>query len=299
MGLGMSAFAPPGPDRFLICTHASGGGPASTGDRQNRNPSGDISVTVPVKAMRTSQNSQGNTSGMGMQPKKPGGMGTIGREVKRARQWIVAAMAGLVGFAVVALAISLVVVPRFADGAAVGGPFTLVDDNDAPVTEKMLAGKPYAMYFGYTYCPEVCPTTLFDLSRWIKELGPDANKLNYVFVTVDPERDTPKLMHAYLSSFDRRIRGFTGTPKQIAKIATEYRVYYKKIPASDGSYVMDHSPVIYLMGSDGKFASAITYQEKDASALAQLRNVVGPAPSRTRSGTSILQILLHFAWWTM
>jgi protein SCO1/2 len=223
-------------------------------------------------------------------------MATIEEEVKRTRQWIVAALAGLAGFAVVALAFSLVVVPRFAEGAAVGGPFTLVDDNGAPVTEKMLAGKPYAMYFGYTYCPEVCPTTLFDLSHWIKELGPDANKLNYVFVTVDPERDTPKLMHAYLSSFDSHIRGLTGTPKQISKIATEYRVYYKKIPASDGSYVMDHPSVIYLMGSEGKFASAITYQEKDDSALAQLRNVVAP-PSRTRSGTSTLQMLLRFAWW--
>jgi protein SCO1/2 len=160
-----------------------------------------------------------------------------------ARQWVAAAMAGVAGFAVATLAITMVVAPRqtgHAEGvAAIGGPFTLVDDNGAPVTEKTLAGKPHVMYFGYTYCPEVCPTTLFDLSRWIKELGSDANKLDYVFVTVDPERDTPKLMHAYLSSFDRRIRGFTGTPKQIAKIAKEYRVYYQKIPTSSGSYVMD------------------------------------------------------------
>src|SRR5215472_11516137 len=156
-----------------------------------------------------------------MQPKKSGGMTTIEEEVKRARQWIVAALAGLAGFAVVALAFSLVVVPRFAEGAAVGGPFTLVDDNGAPVTEKTLAGKPYVMYFGYTYCPDICPTTLVDLSRWIKELGSDADKLNYVFVTVDPERDTPKLLHDYLSSFDSHIRGFTGTREQIAKIANE------------------------------------------------------------------------------
>lgn len=163
--------------------------------------------------------------------------------------------------------------------AAIGGPFALVDDTDAPVTENVLAGKPYTIYFGYTYCPEICPTTLLDLSRWITELGTDADKLNYVFVSVDPERDTPQLMHAYLSSFDKRIRGFTGTPEQIAKIARQYRVYYKKIPTKDGSYVMDHSSIIYLMGSDAKFISMIAYQENDASAVAKLRNLVALTPS--------------------
>jgi len=163
--------------------------------------------------------------------------------------------------------------------AAVGGPFTLVDDMGKPVTEKTLAGKPYAMYFGYTFCPEVCPTTLFDLSGWIKKLGPDADKLNYVFVTVDPERDTVQLMHTYLSSFDKHIRGYTGTPEQIAKIANEYRVYYKKIPTDDGGYVMDHSAMIYLMGPDGHFVTLIRYEEDDASALTKLRKLVAMAPT--------------------
>jgi protein SCO1/2 len=213
----------------------------------------------------------------------------------RARPWVLATIAG---FAVVAIAITMLVAthqPGHAEGTAtIGGPFTLVNDNGARVTDKTLAGKPYAIYFGYTYCPEVCPTTLFDLSRWIKELGPDANKLNYVFVTIDPERDTPKLMHAYLSSFDRRIRGFTGTSEQIAKIAKEYRVYYKKIPTTGGNYVMDHSSVIYLMGSNGQFVSMITYQEKDDSALTKLRNLI-LAPSQTRPRPSVLQMLSHFA----
>jgi len=163
--------------------------------------------------------------------------------------------------------------------AAIGGPFTFVDDTDAPITERALAGKPYTIYFGYTYCPEICPTTLLDLSRWIKELGTDGDKLNYVFVTVDAERDTPQLMHAYLSSFDKHIRGFTGTPDQIAKIARQYRVYYKKIPTKDGGYVMDHSSIIYLMGPNGKFGSVIAYQENDASAVAKLRNLVALTPS--------------------
>ncbi len=197
----------------------------------------------------------------------------------RARQWVITAAAGVAGFAVIALVFTLVVIApqqigRAAGVASIGGPFTLVDDTGATVTEKTLAGKPYAIYFGYTYCPEVCPTTLFDLSRWIKALGPDADKLNYVFVTVDPERDTPKVMHAYVDSFDKHIRGFTGTPAQIAKIATEYRVYYKKIPTSDGSYLMDHSAMIYLMTADEKFDTVIPYQEKDATALAKLRNLI-------------------------
>lgn len=200
----------------------------------------------------------------------------------RARQWVITAMAGVAGFAVAALAIAFAVgaLQTGQTGiASIGGPFTLVDDTGAQVTDKTLAGKPYAIYFGYTYCPDVCPTTLFDLTRWIKKLGSDADKLNYVFVTVDPERDTPKLMHAYLASFDKRIRGFTGTPAQIAKIAGEYRVYYKKVPTSDGSYVMDHASMIYLMDAKEKFDAIIPYQEKDASAIAKLKGLASEAPT--------------------
>ena len=201
----------------------------------------------------------------------------------RARHWILTAIAGVAGFALVGLCVAVVTLTggpdRSAGVGAIGGPFTLVDDTGATVTEQNLAGKPYAMYFGYTFCPDVCPTTLFDLSRWIQKLGPDADKLNYVFVTVDPERDTPKLMHTYLSSFDKHIRGFTGTPEQIAKIAKEYRVYYKKIPTDGGGYVMDHSAIIYLMGPDGKFDAVIAYQENDAAALAKLKNLVAMTPS--------------------
>ena len=199
------------------------------------------------------------------------------------RQIFLTVLAGIAGFTGMVLCIAFLA-PSTGPGkdtssAAIGGPFALFDDTGAPVTESALAGKPYTIYFGYTYCPEVCPTTLLDLSRWIKELGIAADKLDYVFVTVDPERDTPQLMHAYLSSFDKRIRGFTGTPEQIAKIARQYRVYYKKIATKDGGYVMDHSSIIYLMGPDGKFVSMIAYQENDASAVAKLRNLVALTPS--------------------
>lgn len=202
----------------------------------------------------------------------------------RARQWILTAFAALFGLAVVALCVVYATSLRrtghgVAATASIGGPFTLVDDSGATVTEKTLAGKPYAIYFGYTFCPEVCPTTLLDLSRWIKKLGSDADKLNYVFVTVDPERDTVQSMHAYLSSFDKHIRGYTGTPAEIAQIAREYRVYYKKIPTDDGGYTMDHSAIIYLMGPDNKFVTIIAYRESDASAVGKLRNLAALTPT--------------------
>ncbi|MGH6670496.1 MAG: SCO family protein [Xanthobacteraceae bacterium] len=201
----------------------------------------------------------------------------------RARHWLIAAAAGVVGFAAIILVLTLLIAPRqlteTTGVASIGGPFTLIDDTGKTVTDKTLFGKPYAMYFGYRYCPDVCPTTLFDLTRWIKDLGPDADKMNYVFVTVDPERDTPKLIHEYLASFDHRIRGFTGTPAQIAKIAKEYRVYYKKVPTSDGSYLMDHSAMIYLMTAEDKFDTVIPYQEKDSVALAKLKNLIATTPS--------------------
>jgi protein SCO1/2 len=201
----------------------------------------------------------------------------------RLRDRILTIAAGLSGFAIAALCVfyaaSFSGVWHEAKGASIGGPFSLVDDTGATVTEKTLAGKPYAMYFGYTFCPDVCPTTLLDLSRWIKKLGPKAEKLNYVFVSIDPERDTPTLLHTYLSSFDKHIRGFTGTPEQVAKIANEYRVYYKKVPTDDGSYTMDHSAIIYLMSSEEKFVTVIPYQEDDNSALAKLESLVATAPT--------------------
>ena len=161
----------------------------------------------------------------------------------------------------------------------IGGPFTLVDDTGAQVTEAALKGRPTVMYFGYTFCPEVCPTTLTELAQWIRMLGPDADKLNYVFVTVDPERDTPKVMHDYVSAFDPRIRGFTGTPDQIAKVASEYRVYYKRIPTSDGGYAMDHTAGLYLMDPKVRFVGFIPYQEKTDAAVAKLRKLMAAGAS--------------------
>ena len=142
------------------------------------------------------------------------------------------------------------------------------------VTEKDFLGRPSAFFFGFTYCPEVCPTTLASLTRWLKALGPDANRLNVVYVTIDPERDTPKQMVLYLSAFDPRITGLSGTPAHIAQIAKEYRVYYKKVPLEGGSYTMDHTAAIYLMDSKGTLQGGISYQEPDGKAVAQLRQLI-------------------------
>jgi protein SCO1/2 len=156
----------------------------------------------------------------------------------------------------------------------IGGPFQLTDMSGQPVTEKSLRGKPTAVFFGFTYCPEVCPTTLTELTAWLKALGPDADKLNVVFITVDPERDTPAQLKAYLSNFDPRIQGFTGTPEAIAKTARAYRVYYQKVPLDGGGYTIDHSSAIYLFDAKGRFVSPIAYQAPPERALAQLRDLV-------------------------
>jgi protein SCO1 len=162
----------------------------------------------------------------------------------------------------------------------IGGPFTLVDDTGVQVSEADLKGKSTVMYFGYTFCPEVCPTTLTDLVQWMQMIGRDADRLNYVFVTVDPERDTSKVMHDYVSAFDPRIRGLTGTSEQIAKVTKEYGVYYKRIPTSDGGYVMDHSAVLYMMDPNVRFVGVIPYQEDTAKAVAKLKKLAAQsAPS--------------------
>ena len=160
----------------------------------------------------------------------------------------------------------------------IGGPFTLVDDTGVQVSEADLKGKSTVMYFGYTFCPEVCPTTLTDLVQWMQMIGRDADRLNYVFVTVDPERDTPKVMHDYVSAFDPRIRGLTGTSEQIAKVTKEYGVYYKRIPTSDGGYVMDHSAVLYMMDPNVRFVGVIPYQEDTAKAVAKLKKLAAQSP---------------------
>ncbi|WP_374343810.1 SCO family protein [Phenylobacterium sp.] len=155
-----------------------------------------------------------------------------------------------------------------------GGPFSLVDQNGATVTDRDLRGKPTAVFFGFTYCPEICPTTMAHMTKWMQALGPAADKLNVVFVTVDPERDTPEQLKLFLSSFDPRIRGLTGSPDAVAKAAKAYRVYYRKVPLEGGGYTMDHSTPIYLFDAKGRFVEPIGYNFPPERGLAQLKKLL-------------------------
>ena len=138
-------------------------------------------------------------------------------------------------------------VSKVAQPAAIGGPFQLTDQAGKAFTDKDLKGKPTLIFFGYTHCPDVCPTSLFELSEVLRAMGKDADKVNAVFISVDPERDTPATMKDYLSSFDPHLEGLSGDPAETAKVITSYRVYAKKVPTKDGDYTMDHTALIYLM----------------------------------------------------
>jgi protein SCO1/2 len=125
--------------------------------------------------------------------------------------------------------------------ASIGGPFSLTDQRGARVTEASLKGHPSAMFFGYTFCPDVCPTTLYEAGTWLEELGADGDRIKVYFVTVDPERDTEKAIADYLGAFDSRIVGLTGTRAEIDQMLKAYRVFSRKVPRDDGSYLMDHT----------------------------------------------------------
>jgi len=159
--------------------------------------------------------------------------------------------------------------------SSIGGPFTLTDQHGETVTEAALKGHPSAIFFGYTFCPDVCPTTLFEVTGWLDKLGPDADRLGVYFVTVDPERDTQESLAEYLSAFDPRITGLTGTPQAVAEIVKSYRVYARKVPLDDGGYIMDHTASIYLLDSDAVFTGTIDYQEDPDTALKKLQRLVG------------------------
>jgi len=155
--------------------------------------------------------------------------------------------------------------------AAIGGPFQLTDQAGQTVTEKALQGRPTLIFFGFTHCPDVCPTALFEISEVLQAMGGDADRVNAYFVSVDPERDTPATMKDYLSSFDPHLKGLTGSPEAIAKVLSSYRVYARKVPLKDGDYTMDHTALIYLMGKDGKFVSPFNLKRTPQEAATDLK----------------------------
>jgi len=154
---------------------------------------------------------------------------------------------------------------------ALGGPFQLTDQSGTTVTDKSLQGRPSLIFFGFTHCPDVCPTSLFEISEVLRAMGKDADRVNAYFVSVDPERDSKEAMKDYLSSFDPHLKGLTGDPEAIAKMLTAYRVYAKKVPLKDGDYTMDHTALTYLMDRDGKFVAPFNLNRTPEEAAADLK----------------------------
>lgn len=163
--------------------------------------------------------------------------------------------------------------------ALVGGPFSLTNQNGQRVTEKDFLGKYMLVFFGYTYCPDVCPTELQVMTAALDQMGPDADRIQPIFVSIDPERDTPSVLKSYVENFGPRLVGLTGTPEDVAGIAKAYRVYYAKAGnASGNDYLMDHSSIIYLMGPDGRFVKHMPFTT-DATKLAQeLKEALAASP---------------------
>ncbi|MBY0333008.1 MAG: SCO family protein [Acetobacteraceae bacterium] len=157
----------------------------------------------------------------------------------------------------------------------IGGPFSLTDHRGRAVTERDYAGKPSAVFFGFTFCPDVCPTTLANMAAWIEALGPEADRVNWLFVSVDSGRDDPRTMADYLAAFDPRIIGLSGTEPQIAAAARSFRVFYRRVPVEGGNYTMDHSASVFLLDAAGRFAGTIDHQESERVALEKLRLLVG------------------------
>lgn len=153
----------------------------------------------------------------------------------------------------------------------IGGPFRLVDQNGQTITDADFRGRPLLVFFGYTHCPDVCPTTLFEISEILRSLGPDADRMHALFITVDPERDTPQALKDYLSSFDPHLTAGTGDADAIAAVTKEYRVYYKKVPLDNGEYIMDHTAIVYLMDKNGRFVAPFNLNRTAEAAATDLR----------------------------
>ena len=181
-------------------------------------------------------------------------------------------------FAVIAAVLVIEFLPGQSDANSAvqfGAPFKLAAAREGGVLDsKDLVGKPYGLFFGYTHCPEVCPTTISDMSAALAELGDKAKDFRLFFITIDPERDTAAAMNDYLSNFDKRIEALIPTPEELPKLAKDFHVFYEKIPAEDGNYTMNHTALVFLFNSKGGFASTIAYDENKTNRLAKLQKLL-------------------------
>ena len=158
--------------------------------------------------------------------------------------------------------------------ATIGGPFDLIRTDKSPITRDDILGRPHAIFFGFTNCPEICPTTLYEASGWLKALGDDGDRVDFYFFTVDPERDTADVLAPYVGSFDKRITGVTGTSVQMAEVFKAYKIYVQRVDLDDGDYTMDHSASVMLFRKDGDFLGTISYGEDTATAIAKLKRLL-------------------------
>jgi protein SCO1/2 len=194
--------------------------------------------------------------------------------MKRMTRVLALAAAMLAGVITLA-AIAIVLWPRGGEMAvspsAIGGPFKLTDQNGQTVTAQDFQGKPTLVFFGFTHCPDVCPTALFDMSEVLRRLGRDAAKVNALFITVDPARDTAETLKTYLQSFHQRISALTGSEAEIEAVTRAYKAYAKKVPLDGGGYTMDHSAIVYLMDRQGHFVAPFNLKRPADEAAKDLR----------------------------
>jgi protein SCO1 len=155
-----------------------------------------------------------------------------------------------------------------------GGAFTSVTHTGQTFSETNLKGRSSLMFFGFTHCPDVCPTELFEITQHMKAMGADADRLNVVFVTVDPERDTPEQMKLYLQSFDPRIIGLSGNSAQTEAMTKSFGVFVERVPLKDGGYTINHTASVYMFGADGAFQGMISPDEAGEMALAKIRRLM-------------------------
>jgi len=158
-----------------------------------------------------------------------------------------------------------------------GTDFTLVDHNGDSITQAAFEGRPTMVFFGFTHCPEVCPTTLYEMAGWFETLGEEGKDLQAFFISVDPERDTPEIMKSYAEALTDRVTGITGDPDEIARVIAAWHVYAAKVPTDDGDYTMDHTASVFLLDEKGDFKGTIAYGENPETAIAKLKRLTGPA----------------------
>lgn len=191
----------------------------------------------------------------------------------RARRLAAPIAAFLVGLAALLVAAYVTLAPssRIAAASSVGGPFRLTDGaSGRTVTERDLQGAPHLVFFGFTHCPDICPTKLFEMSEIFRAMGGKGEKVRALFITVDPERDTPEAMKSYVESFDPRIMALTGGRDEIDSVVKSYRAYAKKVPLKDGDYTMEHTSLVYLMDKEGRFVGSFNVERPAAEAAKDL-----------------------------